>query len=159
LDAEKNEVVTAMSIKMRAEIVSHNDGSLRGELHSQYFKKPFIFTSLVRMIEKMEKTFDTKGFPEKFMLPRTFSEEKPVRHRRGTDLIETVKEADAPEEPLAPGDRKCTFEISVRYRRNAEWQGQIHWIEQDKNFDFKSILEMLIMMSNALEGKNKINGV
>ena len=146
-----NEVVTAMSIKMRADIVSHSDGSLRGELHSQYFKKPFVFTSLVRMIEKMEKTFDTKGFPETFMLPRTFSDTQPVRHRRGTDLIDTVAEADAPDTQPVPGDIKCTFDISVRFRQNAEWQGRIYWVEKDRNLDFKSILDMLKFINEAID--------
>ena len=150
-----NEVVTAMSIRMQAEIIPHEDGSLRGELYSRYFDKPFKFTSLVRMIEKMEKTFDSKGFPEKFMLPRTFSEEKQVRHKRGTDLINTVAEADIPEKQPEPGEKKCTFEIAVRYRQNAEWQGWIHWLEENKDLNFKSILEMLIMISDAIEGKSE----
>jgi len=142
-----------MSIKMHADIITNIDGSLRGELQSIYFKKPFKFTSLVRMIEKMEKTFDTKGFPEKYMLPRSFSDAKPVRHRRGTDLIETVKEAEIPTMQMTPGDTRCTFEISVRYRENAEWQGRITWLEENRTLEFKSVLEMLKLINDATENK------
>ena len=69
-------MATAMSMKMRAEIISNDNGSLKGELHSQYLEAPYVFLSLVQMIVKMEEVFDANRFPEKFMMPRTFGIKK-----------------------------------------------------------------------------------
>ncbi|MCL2249531.1 MAG: hypothetical protein FWC13_09695 [Oscillospiraceae bacterium] len=43
-----------------------------------------------------------------------------------------------------------TFEISVKFMQNATWQGQIHWIERNQKQHFRSALEMLKLMDEAL---------
>lgn len=45
---------------------------------------------------------------------------------------------------------KGTFEISVKFTQNSTWQGQIHWVEKDKKQNFRSALEMLKLMDEAL---------
>jgi len=49
-----------------------------------------------------------------------------------------------------PGNAKCTFEISVRFQQNATWQGVIHWIEKNQKQNFRSTLEMLKLMDEAI---------
>jgi len=43
-----------------------------------------------------------------------------------------------------------TFEISVKFMRNSTWQGQIHWIEKDHKQNFRSALEMIRLMDEAV---------
>jgi len=43
-----------------------------------------------------------------------------------------------------------TFEISVKFMQNATWQGQIHWVEKNQKQNFRSALEMLKLMDEAL---------
>ena len=43
-----------------------------------------------------------------------------------------------------------TFEISVKFMQNSTWQGQIHWIEENRKQNFRSALEMLKLMDEAL---------
>ena len=45
---------------------------------------------------------------------------------------------------------KGTFEISVKFTQNSTWQGQIHWIEKNQKQNFRSALEMLKLMDEAL---------
>ena len=47
---------------------------------------------------------------------------------------------------------KGTFEVSVKFMQNATWQGQIHWIEKNQKQNFRSVLEMLKLMDEALTG-------
>jgi hypothetical protein len=42
------------------------------------------------------------------------------------------------------------FEITVKFMQNSTWQGQIHWIEKDHKQNFRSALEMLKLMDEAL---------
>jgi len=50
---------------------------------------------------------------------------------------------------------KGTFEISVKFMQNSTWQGQIHWVEKDQKQNFRSVLEMLKLMDEALSEEVK----
>ena len=150
LDSGKNSLVTAASIQMRAEIFSYENNDLVGVLHSYYLVKPFEFTSLVQMIEKMESIFDTIGFPEAFMTPRMFGVSKRGRNKDEQDGNDIMNEALNFGSQTELGGAKCTFEINVRFRQNATWQGQILWVEKNMKQNFRSVLEMLKLMDEAL---------
>jgi len=45
---------------------------------------------------------------------------------------------------------KGTFEITVKFMQNSTWQGQIHWIDKNQKQNFRSALEMLKLMDEAL---------
>ena len=48
------------------------------------------------------------------------------------------------------GSTKGTFEISIRFMQNSTWQGQILWIDRNLKQNFRSALEMLKLMDEAL---------
>ena len=48
------------------------------------------------------------------------------------------------------GSIKGTFEISIKFMQNSTWQGQIHWVEKNQKQSFRSALEMLKLMDEAL---------
>jgi len=57
------------------------------------------------------------------------------------------------------GSQKCTFEISVRFQQNSTWQGQILWAEKNMKQSFRSVLEMLRLMDEAMgEGSSRSVG-
>ena len=144
--------VTAMSLKMIAEITLDENGEIHGTLDSIYFKEPFTFTSIVRMIEMMETTFDVKGFPEKHLHPRSFNGAKERFRKHELDLHAHAEDMSAFKDRPRPDGKSCSFEIVVRFRHNAEWQGSIHWVEKDTKKDFASIIEMTKLINLALEG-------
>lgn len=47
-------------------------------------------------------------------------------------------------------EKKATFIIHVRYRQNSTWQGEIRWVGRDKVQRFRSGLEMLRLMDQAV---------
>ena len=49
--------------------------------------------------------------------------------------------------------KKGTFVVHVQYLENSTWQGEIRWVEKGKNVSFRSELELLKLMDNALEMK------
>lgn len=46
---------------------------------------------------------------------------------------------------------KGTFIIKVEYCQNNTWQGRITWAEENKKVAFRSMLEMVKLMNEALE--------
>ena len=49
-----------------------------------------------------------------------------------------------------PKNEKATFVVSVQFTQNATWQGNITWTEQKKTVAFRSALEMLKLMDDAV---------
>ena len=156
--------VTAMTVKMIAKIKSSESGQFHGELDSEFFKEPFVFAGFMNMVEMMETTFDTKGMPEKHLLPRSFGKARLRMRKNEVDLNKFLaekqgiqvkqrkrrNESSALQDPEEPPLSCPTFEILVRYRHNAEWQGEIRWIEKSTIKYFSSIVEMAKHMDEAL---------
>jgi hypothetical protein len=139
-----------MTVKMRAEIVTNESGLMRGELHSQYLEYPYVFFDLIRMIERMEEVFNSKGFPQAFLKPRTFNEAGRMDRKNKQLKNDAMKDIMDVNNTEVPDGSKCTFEIAVRFRQNATWQGQITWAEKNLKQNFRSVLEMLRLMDEAL---------
>ena len=150
MDPGKRDLVTAMSIQMRAEVTIYEIGKMRGFLYSQYLDEPYEFFSYMRMIEKMEEIFDSKKFPQAFMTPRTFSNAKSGLKKREAERNDIMKDAIKENTQDASPGTKGTFEITVKFRQNATWQGQILWAEKNLKQNFRSVLEMLKLMDEAL---------
>jgi len=60
-----------------------------------------------------------------------------------------------PDHPRDISTTKGTFEISVKFMQNSTWQGQIHWFEKNRKQNFRSALEMLKLMDEALTSENE----
>jgi hypothetical protein len=43
-----------------------------------------------------------------------------------------------------------TFVVQVQFQRNATWQGTIDWLDARKTQRFRSVLEMIKLMDEAL---------
>ena len=142
--------VTAKSVKMLAVITQNETGVICGQLDCEFFEEPFIFNSIVRMIGMMETTFDAKGFPEQHLLPRTYSKAKRRIRKHELDLQALVKEKSAVKTQTEPDGSTCSFEIWVRFRNNAEWQGHIMWIEKELTKEFSSVVELTRLIDMAL---------
>ena len=146
------ENVTAVSVKMLA-TVTLNNGCLSGELDCKYFDKPYAFNNLLGMINIMETTFDTKGIPEQQLLLRAFRKAKPRLRKHGLDLSTHFEKSKSDWAGEADGSKVCKFEISVRFRYNAEWQGSVFVVDTGKAMRFASIVELLRIMDDALSAK------
>lgn len=43
-----------------------------------------------------------------------------------------------------------TFLVRVLFRQNATWQGTMQWLDEKKSKPFRSLLEMVVLMEEAL---------
>ena len=157
MNPDEKSLVTAQSMQMLAEVTLLVNGQIKGVLHNQYLDEPFEFISFMQMIERMEKVFDSMKFPQAFMKPRKFdsaNNKRPTKKRKAerNDIMQTAVMTDTREEAVSS---KCTFEITVKSRQNATWQGQILWADKNTRQSFRSVLEMLKLMDEALHGNTE----
>ena len=52
-------------------------------------------------------------------------------------------------------EKEATFVVRVLYQENATWQGTILWSEQGETQRFRSALELLKLIDDALEKSKK----
>ena len=96
------------------------------------------FCSFTQLLLKLEKSLDMENMPQAFENVRSFfpmadawsGEEGHVERRKG---------------------KKATFVLHVLFRRNASWQGTLLWLNERKTQNFRSVLELIVLMNSALE--------
>lgn len=120
-------------------IDSYRDGVLAGRLYNPGMTEEFSFGSMSRFLVRMEELLDQMNFPQPFAASRSFTS-APVEKPKGAG-----SEADGPAGALA------TFTVRVLFRQNTSWQGSVVWEETGREENFRSALELLLMMDGALK--------
>ncbi len=119
---------------------SSEKGVWTGRYYNSSLKKGESFRSLVDFLMKMEKTLDQMHFPQSFSAVRRFTQEEE------TELI------GASNEECQTG-KAATFLIRILFRQNASWQGSILWLEGKREESFRSVLELIFLMNDALNAQ------
>ena len=116
---------------------------ISGRLYHGYSQEPQSFENVVQLIRYMADFYDSIRFPESSVILREFTSEKRA--------MEELHEKSMEYQQLMEQNGICaTFHIFVKYRQNATWQGTIAWMESKKIQQFRSALEMIKLMDNAL---------
>lgn len=121
----------------------HRDGEMTGRIYHCYEGKPWDFGDVIQMMKSMEMFFDKLSFPQASTKTRTFVKERHI----STDHL---KKLTNPQAVMKPRGKVGTFVVTMRYRQNSSWQGDIKWMEQEYERRFVSELEFLKIISNAL---------
>lgn len=141
-------IVTAMSTLATVTVTSFENGIMTGDIYNAHYDKTVHFFDSLELLEGLESLFETLSFPGRFENFRRFSNETEKQLHKSTrrgriDMSEKAKED------------KATFVIQVQFRRNATWQGTIQWVDQNKRQSFRSTLEMIRLIDEALEDGNE----
>ena len=110
---------------------------LSGRFYNPHRKDGVVFQSLTQFLKKMGHELDTLNLPQSFTQARTFAPGEKMVYKK------------APQGQVQLG-AMATFGLQVRFRQNTSWQGSILWVEQKKEYTFRSVLELIILMDSAL---------
>jgi predicted Rdx family selenoprotein len=58
------------------------------------------------------------------------------------------------EKQTESSNTEASFLIRIQYRQNASWQGTIQWLEEKKTKQFRSELEMMMLINEAADKVN-----
>lgn len=124
------------------QVTAYQDQCLKGVLNGQLLDGPTAFQSAIDLLSQLETAMDRARLPQRNEEPRTFqSAQAPAR-------LPHVQTGNA-ESVLA------TFRLQVMFRQNATWQGRLLWVERDLEAHFRSVLELLELMDNALAAREE----
>lgn len=125
---------------------------LQGRIYHGYQKEAMSFKAIVEMIRQSEKLYDEIAFPQASTKTRSLIESEtttrmqmPIRPERVVDALEVMSHEG----------KIGTFIINVKFRQNAEWQGELFWVEQDEKIFFSNTLELIKILDKALQNNKK----
>ncbi|NLZ80496.1 MAG: hypothetical protein GX913_01625 [Clostridiales bacterium] len=129
---------------------SYKNKCLSGRVYHPTYGKAKSFRSLIELLKMMEDLFDNMSYPTASMQIRKFQPE--ILH---IDKESYGNENGVSMHYLERKGKLVTFSVKVQFRRNASWQGRLRWIDKNREEHFRSILEMIMLMDNALsEGES-----
>lgn len=47
-------------------------------------------------------------------------------------------------------EKQVRFLVDIRFQRNDSWQGKIKWLDANREQEFRSVLEMIKLMDEAI---------
>lgn len=98
------------------------------------------FESLTQFLIKMEEEMEHRQNPQSYTTPRTFSA-----------LLRPVEDG-IPPVAMRKG-AEATFEIRILYRQHTSWQGTICWQDRQLEQNFRSVLELILLMDSAMRSE------
>ena len=116
---------------------------ISGILYNDFYGIAFDFKGIRQMMSCLDELFDYVGFPQASHQRRSFHENK-IMHTK--QLPHGIREV--PHEEMA--DKSATFLLHVQFRQNSTWQGTLEWLPQGKTKRFRSELEMIGLIAEAL---------
>lgn len=112
------------------------DGVLSGRFYNLFQPAGISFQSLSQLLIELDRTLDDMDFPRAAAQLRSFSRERPPDPPLPAQMEKTGQQA--------------TFAIRILFRQNASWQGSVKWLEGEQEQSFRSVLELIFLMSSAL---------
>ncbi len=108
-----------------------------GRLYHYYQKSPIFFQNADEVSRVMEKLCDDIDYPQMTVNLREFH----VEGKEKTEKPELVKQQGA-DDLMKESGKVGTFFLAVTSRRQACWQGEIYFLEEDEKCFFQSYIEM-----------------
>jgi len=120
-------------------------GQYIGRLYHKYHAGAIEFHDFGYLLSQIDQLCDISGYPQSTTKNRTFDDRK-----KNTSGEGALQVADF-EHVLDQKGGLATFVVHVKYRQHSTWQGEIVWAEKNKKQTFRSALELLKLIDNALE--------
>lgn len=121
---------------------SYENGVPTGQFHILSQQEAIPFQSMSQLVLGIHRCLDEENFPQSFSALRTFQTSKSLSKILPTALLQKKGEL-------------ATFSVRVLYRQNASWQGMVTWVEKDMEEYFRSVLELIKLMDDALLKNSK----
>ena len=94
------------------------------------------FCSMAQLLREMEHILDAMDFPRAFSEVRSFAPPSELLRQSCPAQQQT--------------GRLATFAIRILFRQNMSWQGSVTWLEGQQEESFRSVLELILLICNAL---------
>lgn len=123
------------------------NGDFCGRIWEPYDVTPFEFTGINEMVIHMDDLYDEWNYPQRALNERSFLKNQVqvkssnIRYDDFAGKIERLQKMRG---------EIGTFVIQVKFRQHATWQGVVVWAEDNKIGNFRSAMELVHLIDNAI---------
>ena len=132
----------------------YDDRNISGQFYHISLENPLPFTGITELMRNMEDVFDQCSYPQAYFSNRSFSAQSEMGKSQSFPARRGSQQMDEDILKTARGE-KATFVVQVQFRQSATWQGTISWTEGKKTRRFRSALEMLKLIDDALASQTE----
>ena len=120
---------------------SYQGKLIKGRVYNPYARGK-VFDNLMQLLLLLDELLDQSAFPQKYLEMRSFANQENKVCERVKPIFEEV-------EKVLDG-RLATFKLRIIFRKNASWQGVCSWLDNETEADFRSGLELIMLLDSAL---------
>ena len=117
----------------------------QGRIYHKYDTEPQIFQDVRGILLILEKLCDQSGYPQSSTQNRYFKQTETEMTKEGVSQVADIGKI------LNQNGDLATFVVHVKHRQHSTWQGEVVWAEKNEKRVFRSALELLKLIDNALE--------
>lgn len=123
-------------------ITGYENRKLSGYVENPYFLQEQYFDNLIQFLLVMDNLCDETSYPQRATESRSFVKSSDER------CVETKA-------PQKRGKAIATFKLNILFRQNSSWQGSVLWIEKQIEAQFRSVLELVMLIDSVLSSEEK----
>lgn len=123
------------------------DDEVIGKFYHCFSDEPVVFKTSLGMINSLDKVMDMIDYPQNTTKSRIFKAIGLNEANKVKELRKIMSETDV----MKNRGEKSTFIVEIKYRENATWQGTVKWVEENKEQNFRSALELIKLIDSASE--------
>ena len=154
------------------QIKDYKNFSWIGEIHNPFLGYKRNFNGLINFVEIILEYLDNYKIALSPSLLRTWNGKNGIIEAQNSDISinrnhnkyiqeEVKKIMEIKFENYENKLRSTDFLIKICFRQHTSWQGEIQWIipesKESKTIFFRSLLEMIFLMQEALDKDNSVN--
>lgn len=140
----RNEVKRPAEFIINVSLSGSND--LQGHLEFVPSGETCRFSSVIDMMRLMQSKMDEYGIPQSTTILRSWKEDTRQANEKQMQINYSNK-----------ADPGAKFLIRVQYRHNSSWQGHIVWLDTRRTIGFRSFLELVMLMQEAVGERNGVD--
>lgn len=132
------------------QLKSNDNESLAGKIYNPHCSDGKCFQNLTQMILLINDLLGEVKYPQNTVEFRSFN--------RNSESDKTkISTININNEDISEESDVSTFKLNIMFRQNADWQGEISWVDTNTGKSFKSVLELITILDEELKGKKAIN--
>lgn len=143
---EKKSISSNIS-RFRVIIEKTENHDIAGVLYNEFYGIAIDFQGIRQMLSRLDDFFDYVRFPQATHEKRSFLEDPSKKMKQVPHGLREV----SPEEMQG---KHTAFLLHVQFRQNSTWQGTLEWLSQKKIKRFRSELELIGLIAEALINKS-----
>jgi hypothetical protein len=126
-------------------VTSVNNATWQGKVEHVHSGQAYHYQSLLELVNQIHYKLETFDYPQSDTQLRSWGEDTFFDIIPGKLVSEQTKEQ---ENPLPAGS--STFLVRILYRQNTTWQGTIQSLDKKKTVPFRSLLELVMLINEAV---------